>query len=208
MSLIVKDSGGTSYPPIEAGTYPARCVGIIDLGIQRNEFSGKEREMVRVVWELPTETIKDDNGTDKPRWISKPYTASLHEKAALRHDLDAWRGKPFTQEELKGFELRNIVDAPCLLTITHQQSQSGCVYAKVGGVSRVMRGMTVPPLVNPQFVVDLDDDGADEILQTLPKWMQEEVQKSPTWAARAEKKAVNATVIADIPEDADGDLPF
>lgn len=209
MSLIVKDSGGTSYPPIEAGTYPARCVGLIDLGLQHNDYNGKDREMVRIVWELPTELIHDSEG-DKPRWISKPYTASLHEKATLRKDLDAWRGKPFDKEELKGFELRNIINAPCLLTIVHQQGQTGSTYAKVSGVSRVMRGMAVPPLVNPTFCVDLSQDNAEEVLITLPQWMQDEVKKSPTWAERAQKSSViNATVIEDVSEDEeDGQLPF
>ena len=55
MSLTVKETGGGNYAPIEAGTYPARCCGVIDLGIQHNDFNDKDQEKVRLIWELPTE---------------------------------------------------------------------------------------------------------------------------------------------------------
>lgn len=123
MSLTVKETKGGGSAPIEPGAYPARCVGVVDLGIQHNDFNNKDQEKVRLIFELPTERVQVD-GEDKPRWLSKPYTASLHEKSTLRHDLDAWRGKPFTQEELAGFNLANVINAPCLLTVVNQEGKN------------------------------------------------------------------------------------
>lgn len=200
MGLTVKETGGGSYTPIEAGTYIARCVGVIDLGIQHNDFNGKDQEKVRIVWELPTERV-DVDGEDKPRWMSKPYTASLHEKSTLRHDLDAWRGRPFTTEELAGFDLHNIVNAPCMLSIVHQDGKNG-VYAKVGSISRVMKGIEVPPLENQPFTFDMDAPDAEEVLKALPQWMQDEVKNSVTWKARA-----NAVDCEQDEEDPDS-IPF
>ena len=37
MSLKVKNKKGPSLPPIDGGTYPAVCVGVVDLGEQYNE---------------------------------------------------------------------------------------------------------------------------------------------------------------------------
>lgn len=203
MSLTVKESGGGSYPVIEAGSYPARCVGVIDLGIQHNEFTGKDQERVRLVWELPTERVEMD-GEDKPRWLSKPYTASLHEKATLRKDLDAWRGKPFTQEELSGFDLHNVLNAPCILSVVNQEGKNGSVYAKVGGISKIMKGMEVPPLENPMFSFDMDADDAETVLESLPKWMQDEVKNSITWKAKT--TVTNLSELDD--NDEDGENPF
>lgn len=199
MSLTVKETGGGGGTPIEAGTYPARCVGVVDLGIQHNDFNDKDQEKVRLIFELPTERVQVD-GEDKPRWLSKPYTASLHEKATLRRDLDAWRGKPFTAEELSGFNLQNVIGAPCILTIVNQEGKTGSVYAKIASISKPMKGMEVPPLENDPILFDMDADNAADVLKTLPTWMKEEVEKSVTWKARV-------APITD-EEENDGEIPF
>lgn len=197
MSLIVKETGGGSAP-IEPGTYPARCVGVVDLGIQHNDFNGKDQEKVRLIFELPTERTVVE-GSDKPRWLSKPYTASLHEKAALRKDLDAWRGRPFTQEELAGFNLSNVLNGPCLLTVASQEGKNGSAYARIAGISKVMKGMEIPPLENPPILFDMDREDAGEVLERLPAWMREEVERSITWKARTPPA---------VEEEDGGEIPF
>jgi len=42
--------------------------------------------------------------------ISKRYTMSLGEQSTLRKDLESWRGKKFTPEELQGFDLNACID--------------------------------------------------------------------------------------------------
>jgi hypothetical protein len=49
--------------------------------------------------------------------VSKFYTLSLSDKANLRKDLESWRGKQFTDAELEGFELKNLVGANCYLNL-------------------------------------------------------------------------------------------
>lgn len=184
MSLIASDNGtGASYPVIEPGTYVARCVGLVDLGLQHNDFTGKDRHEVSITWELPTERIEQD-GEDKPRWVSKRYTLSLNEKATLRKDLDAWRGRAFTPEELKGFDLKRIVGTPCMLTIVNKEGNNGGKYANVSGVGRLMKGVSVAELESPSFIFDMDAEDAEAVLETLPKWMRETVEKSVTWQDR------------------------
>lgn len=184
MSLTVKETGGGSYAPLEAGTYQARCVGILDLGIQHNDYNGKDQEKVRLIFELPTERVQVNN-EDKPCWQSKAYTASLHEKATLRKDLESWRGVPFTKEELAGFSLKNVIDAPCIVTIRHKEKKAGGVYAEIASISKPMKGMEVPPLENEPIIFDMDMDGADGVLKQLPNWMRDEIEKSVTWKARS-----------------------
>lgn len=192
MGLTVKETGGGNYSPIEAGTYAARCVGVIDLGIQHNDYNGKDQERVRLVFELPTERTVTEAGEDKPRWMSKPYTASLHEKATLRKELEAWRGKPFTAEELAGFNLGKLVGVPCLLNIVTQEGKNGGVFAKIASIGKAMKGQVVPPLENPSFIFDMDasDEECKAIMEGLPNWMQEEIKRSITWQGRGQTKPV------------------
>ena len=198
MSLTVKETGGGGSAPIEAGSYPARCVGVVDLGIQHNDFNDKDQEKVRLIFELPTERTQSD-GEDRPRWQSKAYTASLHEKATLRKDLEAWRGTPFTKEELAGFKLETFINAPCIITIKHKEKKSGGVYAEIASISKPMKGMEVAPLENEPIVFDMDMDGAEDVMKKLPNWMKDEIEKSITWKARS-------APISD--EEDDGELPF
>jgi hypothetical protein len=66
--------------------------------------------------------------------IGSKFTLSLHEKASLRKILQSWRGKAFTPEELKKFDVTTILGKPCLITVTHEPKDGGGVYANVGAV--------------------------------------------------------------------------
>jgi hypothetical protein len=57
-----------------------------------------------LLFELCNETIERD-GKTAPISINKEYTLSLGKKSVLRKHLETWRGRPFTDEELKGFEV-------------------------------------------------------------------------------------------------------
>lgn len=201
MALIAKEkTGGSSITPVEAGTYPARCCGVIDLGLQHIEWQGqkKEQEKVMLMFELPTERITVD-GEDKPRWLSIRYTVSLHEKAGLRKTLDAWRGKPMTAEELKGFNIGSLLNAPCMLTVVNKEGGNGNVYANIGGIGKPMKGIPIPELESEPILFDMEADDAEEVYKKLPEWVQEIVDSSVTWKER------KATFTAEDGED-DGEL--
>ena len=118
MSLIAK-SGETSYPKVPIGVHKARCIKVIDLGTQRQEYSGEIswKRQILVIWELPEEL-----NNDQPMTISKFYTLSLHEKANLGKDLTSWRGRPFTETEKQGFDVRNLIGVPCQLNVMHKDN--------------------------------------------------------------------------------------
>ena len=178
----------THVEPLEAGTYPARCIQLIDIGIQFNPLANKNQRQVMLVWELPTETIEID-GEEKPRTISDTYTLSLNEKAKLYNILVSWRGKAFTDEELKGFDLQNILDKPCLLSLILKESKNGNMYNRVKSVSKLMKGMTVDEAKNPIFSFDLDSKDALEQMKVLPEWIQERIRGGETYKELAAKEA-------------------
>src|SRR5688572_12281842 len=114
MSLTVKDNGKTFLPAPE-GLQIARCYALIDLGIQHNDPFNNDSPKVLIGWELPAARMPDG----KPFIQHQRYTASLTESAHLRKLLESWRGRSFTEEELEGFHLKNILGIPCYLSITH-----------------------------------------------------------------------------------------
>jgi hypothetical protein len=155
MSLTVNagNGGGGDFEQVPAGTFAARCYQIIDLGHQTFEWKGEAKvaPKVRITWEL-NEMMKDG----RPFSISKEYTASIGEKANLRKDLEAWRNRKFSAQELANFSLENVLGAPCLLGIVHVPSKDGTkTYANLGSIMALPKGMECPELVNPAVKFDI-----------------------------------------------------
>ena len=155
MSLTVNagNGGGGDFEQCPAGSFAARCYQIIDLGHQTFEWKGEAKvaPKVRITWEL-NEMMQDG----RPFSISREYTASIGDKANLRKDLEAWRGRPFTATELQNFSLENVLGAPCLLGVVHKPSKDNSkVYANVGSIMALPKGMACPELVNPAVKFDI-----------------------------------------------------
>lgn len=140
MPIIAKESSSNrDFIPAPAGVHPAVCCDVVDLGVLEVTFGGKTKKQhkVRVVWQI--EEVMADN---KPYLVQKRYTLSLHEKAALRKDLESWRGRPFTPEELSGFDLENLIAAPALLNVVHNPGREGGVFANIASIMKLPKGMT------------------------------------------------------------------
>lgn len=211
MSLITTAKGGASIAPLEPGTYPAICYGLIDIGVQYNETYKNSSQKIIIMWEIPSETITID-GEEKPRVMSQTYTSSLNERAALRRDLALWRGRDFTEAELASFDLKTIVGVPCLLTVV-QREYNGRTYANIGGVTKMAKGMAKPKGTLEKVVFDLDTDPLDKIAE-LPEWIQERIKKSETYKDRVAgigsggEDAPDTDGFFDEIDDSDGELPF
>ena len=199
MSLIVNSGSSTTMEPIEEGTHLGVCFQMIDLGMQYSETFKNSSRKILIGWEIPDETYERD-GEKFPRTISKTYTASLNENAKLREDLEAWRGKAFTPEELAGFDLRKIVGKSCLLNIVHTE-RGDKVYANVGSVMSLMRGMKPGELSEPPIIYDIDDDPVEKV-DDLPKWISDTIKKSVSYQEKLNAKPT-FTEVTD-----DGELPF
>jgi hypothetical protein len=178
MGLIAKNNGG-DFKSVEPGTYLAICYGVIDIGTHHSEWQGKPvvRRQCILQWELPTETFEVD-GQQKPMIISRFYTLSLSEKSNLRPDLEAWRGRPFTQEELDGFDLKNVLGRPCMVSVVKNDKGKTVVQS----VSKVMKGLNVPPQFNKPVLFSLDDYD-DNVFTGLPEGFKKLIQESDEFKA-------------------------
>ena len=180
MGLIAKETGGSRIPPIEAGSYPAVCYALVDLGDQYSQKFDKCSRQVLIMWEIPGETITIE-GEELPRALSATYTNSLSKKAKLRTMLEGWRGRAFTAEELKGFDLSKLIGIGCMIGVTHTRKTDGSEYAKISSVSKLPKGFTVPEPQNTSVVFDLDKPGALDKMAILPEWVQNRVRESETY---------------------------
>lgn len=181
MSLTARDSGGGSYTPAPEGTHAAVCFSVIDLGTQYAEKWGKHQHKVLLGWELDCEEKRDDGG---PLTVWRRYTMSLHAKAGLRKDLESWRGKKFTAEELNGFGLDKLLGKGCLITITHQERE-GSTYANVAAISALPRGMTPVKPTAPLVLFDIDAPDM-ALFATFGDRLREQIESATEWQDRSE----------------------
>jgi hypothetical protein len=125
----------TVFDPIPEGLHKAVCCDVQDLGEVDTSW-GKKRK-VEVRWQLDLVNEKT-----KKRFIApRRYGASLSKKADLRKDLEVWRGRPFTELELKGFDLENLLGANCQVMIQQKPGDEGSVYSNVVSVVPLGKGM-------------------------------------------------------------------
>lgn len=182
MAITATNSGShKDFEPIEAGTYAARCISMIEIGTITETFQGEEKQMrkVRITWELPTEqkVFKEENGM-QPYVVSKEFTLSMHEKATLRKYLQDWRGQAFTEAEAKAFDISVLLGKPCMLSITHRVSEkNGKTYAEIAGVSKMMKGLECPPQINPTTELSYDNFVWDTY-NNLPQYLRDKIADS------------------------------
>lgn len=144
------------YKPIPTGLLPAVCVNVFDIGYQPGYQGGAPSPKVVLLWELTCEDRRDDG---KRFQLTKLYTASLGEKAALRKDLETWRGKTFTDVELDGFNLDNIKHVGCQLLLV-ENTTNGKTFTNVAAV--------MPPLAGTKPAVETSSD-------FVPEWVKKKI---------------------------------
>lgn len=202
-----KDSGGGDFEQPPIGTHVARCVKMIDIGTQQGEYQGKAtyRRQVIIGWELPNELMQEGDAAGKPFVVSKFYTASLGEKANLRADLRNWRGRDFTDEELAGFDAKNILGKPCMLSLT--ENDKGKV--RVTGVMALPKGTAVPEQINPTLFFSLEpQDFKPEVFEALSEGYKKMIRVSPEYMELTKPEHQKQPKKGGDFDDMDDDTPF
>ena len=190
MSFIASDSGGGNFKRVPPGAYIGRCYSLVDLGTQltTGQFGDKMQHKMRIGWELFGEdengeplTIEVD-GKTMPLTITKGYTVSLHEKASLRRDLAAWRGKDFTDEEAKGFDVQKLIGAYCMVNVTTSET-NGKTYSNVAGLTPLPGALknAKPAPVHAPVIFNLDQPDM-EVFGAFHEKLQDAIKRSPEFA--------------------------
>ncbi len=216
MGFTAKDSGGGTFKRVPAGAYIGRCYSLIDLGTQltTGQYGEKLQHKIRIGWELFGEDEQgqpltvDVDGKEMPMTISKSYTVSLHEKASLRKDLAAWRGRDFTDDEAKAFDVSKLVGAYCMVNVTTSET-NGKTYSNVAGLTPLPGALknAKPAAVHDHVLFDLDNPDMD-VFSKLHDKLQEYIKRSPEWARFARTGTAPAGDRSFAEDDPDMDIPF
>ena len=118
-------------------------------------------------------------------------------KSSLVKDLISWRGRAFTDEELKSFELDNIIGAPCQLSIIHNVKDDK-TYANVDAIVPAHKDGKLIPSGKYKRAKDRDDWQAPKVsaFDEFPK--DKTAEPAPT-----EGETVGRTI-----DDHNDPLPF
>ena len=171
--LIAK--GKVSGDPAAEGLWSAVCVDVHDLGEVESTFKGQTRMVHKVLlgWEIDNLDPKT-----KMRQVAyRRFTLSVGTKSNLYRFINTWRGKPLTDKEMDGFNVKKLLGAPCQLQIVHFHKEDGSgVYANVDAALPLAKGMEKlvasgeyvrmkdrdtdqgPPTSKPVAATDPDDD--------------------------------------------------
>jgi hypothetical protein len=209
MALIAKESGGGTFTPVPPGMYLARCYRIVDLGTQKSEYLGQVKNLPKVMLQFEVHG-EDEAGKPlvtakgEPMSISKNFTLSLAEKATLRKDLQTWRGKEFTPEELRGFSVDNVLGAWAMIAITKAMGNNGKEYTNIANINSVPKAMkaNLPEGHNKcaSFYIANPDMA---MFETFSDNLRAKIEQSPEWQDRVGKKPTKSGF-----DDMEDDIPF
>lgn len=216
MGFTATDSGGGNFKRVPQGVFIGRCYALTDLGTQftDGQYGPKSQHKIKIGWELFGEDDAGDpltvdvDGKLMPMTISKSYTVSLHEKAGLRKDLAAWRGKDFTDEEAKAFDVSKLVGAYCMVNVTISET-NGKTYSNVGGLTPLPGALknSKPAAVHDHVIFDLDKPDM-KVFEGFHEKLQDAIKKSPEWAKHFGKSTGHANIENMPSEEQYADEPF
>lgn len=204
--------GGRDFDPVPEGSHMAVCDMFVDLGLQDSRFGAKHK--IYLHWQIPALRIefeKDGEKINAPMSIGATYTLSLADKSNLRPMLQSWRGRAFTADELKQFDVSSVLGAPCMITVTHNPKEGGSVYANVGAVVKIPAGIPVPQIEGEPVIYDKDNLASFE---TLRPWLKDKInnqimpKEEPEPEERGGLKPGDEGHIPGFDSDLDDDIPF
>lgn len=137
MPLVIKESE-THFEPAPPGLHSAVCVDVVDLGIVDGKFGPKRK--LKIIWQT-----KAKNKMGERFQIRASYTQSLSEGSNLRRDLESWRGRSFTPEERKAFDVERLIGVNCQINVKHNVSKEGRTYANATAIIPAVKGEKLLP---------------------------------------------------------------
>lgn len=200
---IIAENNGSNFTLIPAGNHIARCYQMIQIGTvveKSGIYAGKESHKVRLTWETPDEQHDFGKGL-QPFSISKEFTLSMNEKATLRKMLESWRGKAFTEDEAKAFDITVLLGKACMLNVIHKTSAQGKTYAEISSISALPKGFECTKQINPSSLLSFDE-WSETVFSTLPDFLKEKIKSSKEYAAMINPGHTEAK------QESNEDLPF
>lgn len=187
--------------PLEAGSYPARLVQIVGLGVQPSRpYKGEEkppRLTIRLTYELLDEFMKDEEGNDqegRPRWLSEeiPFLSLKQDRATSTKRYFA-----LDPDDKADGDWAALIGAPCVVTIVQEADKRPGVdriYEKISNVSsmRPKEAAKAPELKNTPLIWDFYDPDV-EVFKDFPEWLQDKIKNAVDYSGSALEKALGGS---------------
>jgi hypothetical protein len=142
---IVAKAPQSNFPVAPEGLFQAVAVDVHEPWTEERpqQYGGGIVDKVRICW-----LIDELDEYGKPYEVSQIYTFTLHPKGKLAQHLEAWRGKPMTDEDRAGFDLEKLIGANCQVQIQHSEAKNGTgrTYANVVSIVPLGKGQVKIPV--------------------------------------------------------------
>lgn len=168
-----------NFTTMEPGTYPARLVGVVALGLQaQREFKGEPKppaQEIALTYEFVDEFMQDEDGNPdpkKPRWITEilPFYPLSSDKAKCTQ-----RYNVFDPEHKDDGDWVQQINKPVNATVVLNPSK-GRVYENISGLSamRAKDADKTPELVNKPLIFDTETPDM-EVWARIPKFLKDKI---------------------------------
>jgi len=206
-------SGGEStFESVPPGSYEAICYRLVDAGTAEETYKDEisKKHKIYIFWEIPELTLSDG----RPYSIFHGYTLSLNERSNLRRDLQAWRNKPFTEDELQAFDLTKLLGVTCKINVvlnSNGNPKIDGIFCSDGGAKRIETHNATSVFDLEEYCKEFSGDecesskAACDVYEELPRFIQwrisgcDETDKDPVRpcfeVAAAMKKGKPAPVV-------------
>lgn len=164
--IITIPQSESKFKPHPEGQFVAQCVDSIDLGQKVEEFPGTPRKLSqKLALIFRTGELNPDTGDIID--IAAEFSVSMNEKANMRKFLESWRGKAYTDAEIKtgAPQIHKLVNNFGLISVEQKPSKAGRMYARIISITGVPKAMashlpTFKPYVRADYWADRKTDYA------------------------------------------------
>jgi hypothetical protein len=185
------------------------------MGTQTTTWKGTTKQQPKVMLQFEVHSEDADGNplvTDKgePMSISKNFTASLAEKAVLRQELENWRSRAFTADELNGFQLKNVLGAWAMLSVVKEVGNDGNEYTNISSINPVssqIKKAGLPEPHNELKIFDLENPDMT-MFDTFGNKLKEKIQGTPEWKDRQSGDKFTKPKDESGFDSMDDDIPF
>ncbi len=194
------DGSGMTAPTLEPGTYPARLVQVLGMGLQAQDpYKGEDKppkQVLRVTYELLDEFMHDEDGEeikDKPRWLSEdfpfnPLSSDLATSTKRYMALDPKLEQGGDWAAILG----NAVMLQVAINPNKKNPDKPYHNIKLASPMRAKEAAASPELVNPVKIFDPDEPDM-EVFGSLPDWIQDKMKGALDFGGSALDEAINGT---------------
>lgn len=191
-------TGGGQRPSLEAGTYPARLVQVIDLGLQpQRPYQGQPKppkHCIQTTYELVDEFMLDENGEpdeSRPLWVYEdlpmnPLTSDLAKSTKRYEALDPDHNHEGDWSELIG-------EAVNVTIVINKKGDKEYQNIASTATMRAKDKDRIPELKNESKIFALSDPDID-VFRSLPEWLQDKIKSNLEFAGSPLEKLLKGGV--------------